>query len=235
MRIGPRMPPDARRSRPHTSAEQQGGEGQHHVAGGQGRDAVGERRPERPATAGWRHRPRPRKKSSSAIPLTVVISDQDRQGALVGVVDDRDDLASSGSRHGDLLDQEGADDEDAGQQRPDRDRGRGRAGVPVPERDPAQVQAPRRERADRPDAGQPEGRGVEPAAAGVDAQREAEGDRAEQDEPDRDQLTAAQRRRLCPAGRAGRRPTTPGGPTPAAGSPFRSYEGHDAWLSDDRS
>ena len=54
-----------------------------------------------------------------------------------------------------LADQERAEHEDAGQQRADRDRGEDRAGVPVAERDPAQVQPAGRERADRPDAASP--------------------------------------------------------------------------------
>ena len=42
VRIGARMPPVARRSRPTTAPSSSAGEGEHHVAGGQGGDGVGD-------------------------------------------------------------------------------------------------------------------------------------------------------------------------------------------------
>ena len=59
VRIGARMPPLARRSRPHTAPSRMAAKAEHHVAGGERRDDVGQRRPERPGASGSRHTSRP--------------------------------------------------------------------------------------------------------------------------------------------------------------------------------
>ena len=92
VRIGPRMPPEARRCRPDHEAEQHRGEGQHHVAGGERRDRVGD--------AWCRHRVaggggvrRAAEEQLLGDAVDRVISTRSGHRALVGVVEHRADLA----------------------------------------------------------------------------------------------------------------------------------------------
>ena len=74
-------------------AEQDRREGEHHVAGGQRGDDVGDRRDQATGCRGIAAYTAPRKNSSSAMPLTAVISTSSGNDALVGEVEHRPDLA----------------------------------------------------------------------------------------------------------------------------------------------
>ena len=107
---------------------------------------------------------------------------QDRGDPLVGVVEHAGDLPVD---QRDLPHDQGADDEHAGQQQPERDGAGDRAAQVVVGAGAgyaAEVQRAGRERPDRPDAREHQGGDVERGVARVDLQRPAEADRADHHE-----------------------------------------------------
>ncbi len=198
VRIGARIPPDARRWRPTSSAEQDGGEGQHDVAGRRGGDGVGQRRPG-DRVLGDRGVHRAPEEQLLGDPVDRGHREQQRQRALVGVGEHRGDLVGEPR---DLGHDEAAEDEDPGQAEAQRERGGDRAlggpGEVGADRDPAEVQRPGGERAHEPDPGDAQRDQVEQVAPGLEPQQEAQRHGAEHDEAGRDQLPTAQRTLALP-------------------------------------
>ena len=118
VRIGARMPPLARRSRPQTVPSRIGGEGEHDVAGRERRDDVGERRPEHRVA---RDRGVHRAAEEELLGDAVDEGDgrEQRQRALVGVLQHAADVVG---QRVDLAHDEGAEDEDPDEEQAEHDR-----------------------------------------------------------------------------------------------------------------
>ena len=131
----------------------------------------------------------PRKNSSSATPVTAVITTSNGIDALVGEGDHVADLAGE---ERDLAHDEATDDEDPGQAEAQQDRGDDGSDVVVAAGDPAEVERTGGEGARGPHAGEGERPGVEPGAARLQAQAQPEHDAAEHDHDPGHPLPAAQ-------------------------------------------